>query len=142
MYKFQKPPYLPVLMQLKYLEKSFPEFTLRSRYREQKLLVSGELCPSALSRNYKFKIEYELGMRPNVTLPDTSFAEKRPPHLFSDDSLCLYHRFGRGAWSPYTPLTSLIPLVSHWLWCYEMWESTGVWHADEFPHTGEPKEKR
>lgn len=102
----------------------------------------GVLRPSALAREYRIRITYSYMDRPAVHLLNVNFSDKRPPHIFKTkgDALCLYHREGLGAWKYHESLVTLLPMISHWLWCYEVWLSTGKWIGDEYPH--DPKEEK
>jgi hypothetical protein len=112
----------------------FHEFKKTKFLRSKKIAFEGFLQPTPLSKLYRVKIEYEFRCRPTVTLPDESFSSDRPPHTFKDGSLCLYHRNGLGAWNSKRPLSDLIPMITHWLWCYEIWLVTEKWYGEEYPH--------
>lgn len=102
----------------------------------------GYLQPSPLSKRYRVRIEFQVGSRPDVTLPDLDFSVERPPHLFPDDTLCLYSSKGIGAWDSSMWIKDLVPMIAHWLWCYEVWKIDKIWHGEEFPHPeGSKKEK-
>lgn len=107
----------------------------RVKFIPNKLAVwEGLLRPSPFSKAYKVRIRYELHGRPDVTVPELDFSKKRPPHLFNDNTLCLYKRWTPGAWTAQMQISNLVPLISHWLWCYDLWKIDGKWHGEEFPH--------
>lgn len=128
--------------QVFYVSNQMPGLT-RIKYVPNKLTAwEGTLQPAPFSKKYKVRIQYEAGSRPDVTLPELDFSTERPPHLFKDNTLCLYSRRGLGAWNPSMPITNLVPMIAHWLWCYELWQVTNKWYGEEFPHDlNEKKEK-
>ena len=111
----------------------FPTFNVK-KIKRDRIWLSGNLQPTALSKTYDVEIYYKVGFRPKVTLPKEKL-DKDSPHIFKDRSLCLYHRKGMGAWSSYDYLgEKLLPMVAHWLLCFELWQITGEWYAEEYPH--------
>lgn len=130
---------LQVLHSLRSMPSAFSHSVIK---HSKKVIWIGELQPSSLGKSYKIRIEYTYGKRPIVTLPEENFNGKRPPHTFKDYSLCLYHRFGVGAWNGRKYISELLPMIAHWLWCYEMWQITGKWHGEEYLHLSNlPKEQ-
>lgn len=63
-------------------------------------------------------------VNPKITRID---GEKTTPHMYSDNSLCLFYP-EYSEWK-YTDLWSetLIPWTSLWLYYYEIWKETGEW---------------
>lgn len=90
----------------------------------------GTLTPSPLSRSYRVRLGYKLSGTPCMKLLDPKLERlngKRPPHLYPDDSLCLYLP-GTGEWNNGFLLTNtIIPWTSEWLFHYEVWLATGEW---------------
>ena len=41
-------------------------------------------------------------------------------------ALCLYDEQGN-EWSPDVPISEMVPWISEWLLCYEIWHATGNW---------------
>jgi hypothetical protein len=54
-------------------------------------------------------------------------ADQRIPHTFYDGSICLHlHE----EWTPAMFVAdTIIPWLSLWLYHYEVWHATGVWHG-------------
>jgi len=110
-------------------------FTRVLQVSNRVMVWKGSLQSNPLFKRHDVEIEYDLTKpRPNVFVESLDFSKRRPPHLFPDDSLCLYHRHGKGAWDGRQSIVTLIPMISHWLWCYEMWLVTSRWYGEEFPH--------
>ncbi len=125
---------LPLAHQNVALVSTYPQFRKTDMIRGKDIVWEGRVQPMPGGKEYRVKISLRYKGRPEVTLPDENLKKRRPPHLFSGDALCLYHKYGQGAWSGDKPITELLPMIAHWLWCYEMWLVLGVWHGDEFPH--------
>lgn len=127
---------IPLSVQSDLFLRAFREFKKTRYVRDKKIIFEGLLQPTPLSKLYRVQIVYEYRCRPSVTLPDEDFSSERPPHTFKEGSLCLYHRNGLGAWNSKMPLNDLVPMISHWLWCYEIWQVTGKdrWYGEEYPH--------
>lgn len=90
----------------------------------------GHLQPSPLSVNYEVGLEYRLPKRPQVQLLSPELQRrngKRPPHLFTDDCLCLYYYPAREWHAGMMLADTVIPWTSEWLLHYELWLATGVW---------------
>jgi hypothetical protein len=125
-----------------FLLRNYPGFKKVHFIRGKKAVFEGYLQPMPLSKRYKVRISYEFRCRPVITLPEEDFTKERPPHTFDDGALCLYHRNGLGAWNSKKSINELLPMISHWLWCYELWKVTGKerWFGEEYPH--DPAEKK
>lgn len=90
----------------------------------------GYIQPSPLSIRYEVGLEYRLPNRAHVQVLDPPLQRRegtRSPHLFQDDSLCLYHHPSREWHAGMMLADTLIPWASEWLMHYELWLATGVW---------------
>ncbi len=90
-----------------------------------------ELRPTELSRTYTCVVSYRLGTPPVVRVIDPPLAADEDgalPHYYHDtSSLCLYDR---GDWTSGMSLAAtVIPWTIEWLYFYELWRATGVWHG-------------
>ena len=116
-----------------HLQKEYPES--KCTLCCGKLIWSGEIRPSPLSRAYKIRIEC-LGFhrRPKVILYGDHIdgIEKRDfPHHFEIDRkksevvLCLHmpYEYDYRAWIADT----IIPWIQEWLYFYEIWLATAEW---------------
>jgi hypothetical protein len=113
------------------MKRLFPGF-VRSR-RSGAIVYEGELQPSKDSSRYSIRVECSYESAPKVFI-DRPELHPRAPHLWADQSLCLYHprldpwRFG------HTIAHRILPLTAHWLLFYEAWCETGIWYGPEAPH--------
>lgn len=112
----------------------------RQEMNGNRLRCEFRLRPAALSCEYSVTMDYTLGKRPDVrvTSPDLRTRDgERAPHLFEDDSLCLF-RFRYRDWSPKESIgRTILPWASLWLYFYEIWLVTGTWHGGgEHPDDG------
>lgn len=95
----------------------------------------GTLTPTPLSDTYYLKLLYKKGNHPDVyvTSPILKFypGTTKLPHVYntSEQHLCLYYRPAREWNSSLFISDTIIPWASEWLFFYEIWLSTGVWHG-------------
>lgn len=107
---------------------------------EKELTWIGDLTPTPLSITYKVKIHYKLGefIRVFVLHPKLLLAagKRTLPHVYSmpKQELCLYYPKA-DEWHPgMFYVQTLIPWASEWLYHYEIWVGTGVWHGGGKDH--------
>lgn len=97
-----------------------------------KLKMIFKLKPTKFSIEYKILLTAKLNstivkifvIEPKIESPK---AGEIVPHLFNDNSLCLYypkyHEWTyKDSW-----VNTLVPWTSLWLYYYEIWKETGVW---------------
>ena len=97
----------------------------------QKLIVQGDLQPTARSRFYHFILEYGTNSSPEVRIVSPklirNLAGERIPHMYLQKHICLYQpkykEFRRSEFLSDT----VIPWISLWLYYYELWHLTGKW---------------
>lgn len=115
-------------MQLVHLKKLFPESTA-SIYRNC-LTWKGEVKPTPLSETYAVQLRYTLAKSPQIKVlkPELIPPEgKCLPHIYHGKRLCLYYP-GIGDWrGDMLLLKTIVPWISEWLYCYEIWLATGEW---------------
>lgn len=120
-----------------FVKKWWPTLFSYINRRKNSLILNGQLQPTPLSQKFTVKVNYRLGSRPKVFV-DGINKDDRPPHTFEDGSLCLYHHKGDGAFKYNMNMAiHLIPLICHWLFCYEQWlvNPDAGWIGDEYPHS-------
>ncbi len=120
--------------------------SLREKYPFGQLAMANAVClrwfcnlrPTPLSDNYFIQFLYVLGGIPHVRVvaPDLVVpVGKRLPHVFQDGAICIYDcRSGKDEWNPWMPLAVIVPWAELWLYYYENWLVTGVWHGKEAQH--------
>lgn len=113
----------------------FPQF--QATLSEHKVTWVGILQPQPLSAIYKIRIEYELQGPPSVWVEDPplkSYKDKPIPHMYSQETLCLFYpkakEWKRSMWIYKTT----IPWISLWLNYYEIWVVTGEWLGGGIDH--------
>lgn len=126
--KWQKQRPINLAIQKLALSKIIPDS--ESRIHRNELLWVGILRPSPLSGRYKVSLRYKLNGSPEVQVLEPllqSKKNKRPPHLYSGERLCLYLPQG-GEWGQEMLLSeTIVPWASEWLLNYEIWLATGKW---------------
>lgn len=123
-------------MQFSKVRKTFENWDCHI-YANKILVIVGEVQPSALSVNYKIRIEYSLNQnRPIVEVlsPNLKIHPKweELPHIFPGNKLCLYHN-EFNPYADYIADTNII-WVTWWLYFYEIWLITGVWKGGGIEH--------
>jgi hypothetical protein len=86
----------------------------------------GELQPREMSAVYMLEIRYRLGKVPLVRVLSPPLARK-PPHVYSDGTLCLYWPKEWGWRGTYLIAETILPWAALWLYYYELWLDTGKW---------------
>jgi hypothetical protein len=129
-------------------------FRMRTKYprfvpqmRRGAVSWSGSLKPTEMSADYRIRICYKLGTRPEVSVLEPQLrgsSDGKPiPHIFPGNYLCLYQPRYR-EWLPTMFIAdTIIPWAALWLYYYEVWHATGDWlGGGEHPVVRERKDKR
>jgi hypothetical protein len=104
----------------------------------------GVVHPQPLSGTYIVEVRYEQYKAPRIAIISPRLqlptGEKRIPHTFKGDYLCLYYA-DYGDWTPKMYVADMIvPWISLWLIYYETWLATTEWLGGGIEHSGsEPK---
>jgi hypothetical protein len=102
----------------------FPDF--KGTLYSGMVVWEGALQPRSLSPVYKVEIQYKLEDKPHVWVLDPPLV-KGVPHLYRDNSLCLYWP-REWNWHPDKLVAfTIIPWTASWLYYYELWLDTGKW---------------
>ena len=113
------------------VKKLFPSFSCHGRCGNFRF--QGVLQPRPDGDRYLVEITYRRSQMPEVRVISPALHEDAP-HLFPDDSLCLFHpsifRWNDG----FLVATHIIPWTAAWLFFYEGWLRLGVWLGPEAPH--------
>ncbi len=111
-------------------------FALHARFPDAKgtlkagrLVWTGLLQPTPLSRSYRVEISYGPRGEPRVRVLETLATRegKSLPHVYTDGTLCL-HEPGEWTGGIYIADTT-VPWTAEWLANYEIWLATGDWHG-------------
>lgn len=118
---------LPLMIQRARLMRCFADS--KSSVKRSCLIWRGRLKPSPLSKTYLVELTYRLKENPKVHVMEPelvlSAGRKALPHVFSDNSLCLYRRH---EWRGNMRIDeTIIPWICEWLLHYEIWLATGSW---------------
>lgn len=112
------------------LKRAFPGSSGRVHRNRIRWFVT--LQPSSLSDVYRVRLEYSLETNPKVFVEEPALEEragKKPPHLYRDNSLCLYLP-GANEWDESMFLgDTVLPWTSEWLLHYEIWLATDEWEG-------------
>lgn len=109
----------------------FPTF--RYRLTHNVLTWHGTLQPALTSPCYHVRLTYARGDQPQVWVLSPSL-HPNAPHRYADKSLCLYDP-KEESWSVSSGIANtIVPWTAEWLFCYELWRTTGVWWGPEAPH--------
>jgi len=91
----------------------------------------GTIQPTPLSAIYTVRVTYGDWKSPRVFVAYPKLEPRTDaaiPHLYEDDSLCLYLPAEWSASEEYLSRT-ILPWAVLWLFHYERWRITGVWHG-------------
>ena len=94
-----------------------------------RLIWTGVLQPTALSRSYRVHVDYQPPHDPRVRVLDELDTRdgRTLPHTFVDGWLCLHED---GDWGPAMSIAdTIVPWASEWLMYYEIWLATGDWYG-------------
>ena len=110
-----------------------PDSTVSDTTRLKPLIWKGRIQPTLLSCSYLVRIElHHTKEAPVTTIVDPSLEKRESeniPHLYEEGSLCL-HRPSNKHWKPGMSIAdTIIPWTSLWLYYYEEWHRTGIWHG-------------
>ena len=101
-----------------------------------RLVWTGILTPTPLSRDYTVRITHGNGGFPRVVIVDPPLVPDENgllPHFYREGSLCLHEAH---EWDGAMLIVdSIIPWTTEWLAHYELWKWSGQWYGD-----GEPAE--
>ncbi|MCY3019650.1 MAG: hypothetical protein NTW87_11560 [Planctomycetota bacterium] len=124
---------LPLLKQRMEMCTEAPYLKLKHAFKDR-CVWEGTVEPSGLSERYVVRITYRLGYDPQVRVlnpPLVRRADRPIPHFNGDGTLCLYP-VDSGEWTAADSIAyTIVPWISDWLFHYEVWMATGVWHGDE-----------
>jgi hypothetical protein len=130
-------PSLPIPAQAQSLRTAYP-LSQFARVTETDLRWLCNLRPTPISDNYFIQLDYVLGGIPRVQVIAPALVVppgKRLPHVFPDGCICIYDcRENADEWSPCMELAIIVPWAALWLFYYEAWLTTGVWHGKEARH--------
>jgi hypothetical protein len=112
------------------IRQKYPHFKCKF-ISHNKIKVSGAIRPTSRSLKYEFSLFYTSSTEPKVLLVSPllqrNIRGELPPHLYNDNSLCLYrpkyYEFKRKDYLSDT----IIPWISLWLYYYELWLVTEKW---------------
>jgi hypothetical protein len=121
---------MPMAQQLARMAQHCPSLPMTS-WRSGVVQWTGELQPADMTERYRVEIRYRLGRRPEVRVLNPVLQNQangaRVPHLFPDDTLCLYLT-NSGEWSASQAIAeTTVPWTSLWLYHYEVWHAIGEW---------------
>lgn len=148
MVKFQKNKTLSLSQQLFIIRDKYKN-VVKCRIWRNTLVVVLKIKPTESSSEYIVEIKYKKGYKPTVLLLEPKLQEidgKKPHHIYGfygdKARLCIYDtRDSSCEWNSEMVLAdTVIPWVSTWLFAYEYWLITGVWHYDEV--VGDKKDER
>jgi hypothetical protein len=107
----------------------FPEAA--TDLRPTRLVWTGIVIPTPLSRDYTVRITYTLGEDPRVVIvapPPVADESGLLPHVYRDGSLCLHEA---NEWDgSMLIVNTIVPWTAEWLAHYELWKRSRRWYGD------------
>lgn len=141
--KFFKKNPISIAKQSAKLKLDFPNFHL-THNTNKSFTAIGLIQPTPLSTNYKVKITYTLGSRPNVFIlsPDISISKRKIPHTYPNNELCLFYPKYK-EWTKYDYISDkIVPWITDWLYYYEIWLITDKWLGGGIHPTTNTKKRK
>lgn len=126
--------YCDIQVQLQLIKKFWPE--LKTQHDRLTLSVSGTYREDYYSKAYEFQIEYVAFQEPVTTILKPSIIPDVDIHMYSDRSLCLYHRRDYAIYKCFCIATEIIPWTLEWTFWYEEYLFNGMkkWNGPSAPH--------
>lgn len=95
------------------------------------LVAIGQVQPNSNGDSYRTRIEYKIGKAPRVWIESPELVSRcgeKIPHMYSQERVCCFKPGADWDWS--MSVAGYIPgRVSQWLYFYELWHATGIWHG-------------
>ena len=132
-------PRISLIHQAGALRSYFPASEI-IRKGENELIWIGELKPTPLSQTYTVKLHYKRNAYVKVFVIGQTLelakGKTKLPHVYSTplQQLCLYYPKNDEWHTGMFYVKSLLPWASEWLYHYEFWVGTGVWHGGGIDH--------
>lgn len=140
MAKYYKNQTLSVAQQLFKIKQDYQNI-ICSSVKKDCLDITLLIKPTDNSNQYTVRIFYKPGIRPAIYLLNPELVKrdgKYPHHIYGftngKPALCVYYPGYREWTSNLFIADTIIPWISTWLFAYEFWQITGVWHYDESNH--------
>lgn len=133
MVKFQKTKQYNPSIQIEAMKALYPQFRA-SHKRIAEFEFIGDIHVKPELPVYTVSITYRGDLRPIVKILNPKLVED-PPHLYQDQSLCLYHK-SNYHWSGWKLIAKdIVPWTAAWIYFYEAWKQTGIWYGPEVEHS-------
>lgn len=117
----------------KEIEKMLNGTNAEPDYEDGKLIFTEEIVNNfGTAFTYVMKVPYNYPFKgPKVFLLEPDIDHDMAKHMYSDDSLCLYHP---DSYSTSWSLLDIRNQACSWCSCVEIYEETGEWIGAEAPH--------
>lgn len=120
------------------LLKTYPRSQVQFNHLELRWWCS--LSPTPYSSTYNLKLVYRGNKHPDVYVVSPRLeiypGEAKLKHVYNSEKqhLCLYYR-PVNEWSPSMYIAdTIVPWSCEWLYYYEIWSVTGIWHGGGIEH--------
>lgn len=134
-------PRLNLAVQMGHLRKHYP--AAECSIKRSCLRWTGTVLPTPLSDSYKLELLYKLDSVPKVRVVSPVLEKvngERPPHMYSEDRLCLYLPRAMEWTKEMVLATTIVPWASEWCMYYEIWLATGEWRGGGVHPGGDKKD--
>lgn len=131
----QKNWYLFLCIEKQLVETNFDWLQLKINEHSRTLNGFGSL--SIAGKKYKVELSYSPFNRhrfDRIFIKDEAIKYNREIHLYTDNSLCLYHPVIDKPLFRTIPLVEIVPWITEWVVMYEQWKKYGVWLGKEISH--------
>lgn len=126
---------IPIAIQALNIKRLFSE-TKVTTIHDQQLTWVHDITPSPLGNVYKVKVFYNLTKSPKIYVVSPkplqlAKGKNTLPHCYDQQQqqLCLFYPSGEEWNKSMLISTTIIPWAFEWLYHYEIWLGTGIWHG-------------
>jgi len=117
------------------VEQNFDWLKIMLDAKNQQLIGTGEL--NVGGKKFSLILSYSpfnTFRYDRIYITNQNLKYHRAIHVYSNNSLCLYHPKIDQPLLQITPLVKMIPWITEWVVFYEHWKKYGVWLGKEIKH--------
>jgi hypothetical protein len=108
--------------------------TTKNWQRTKTAVFEGDMSPTASKFKYNLRIICSEKKFPKIFVTNITYEERRPEHLYEDNSLCLFYPSANEYKQEDLIFPKLIDWTALWLYYYEIWLYTNEWYGGGISH--------
>ncbi len=124
-------------LQIIAMKNKYPQF--KHKIEGDYIIFTGVIKVKPEFPEYTVSIQYRNNLSPVIHIINPPLVEN-PPHVYSENKLCLYHP-DNFKWKKEKLIANeIIEWTSAWIYFYEVWLETGIWYGPEAQHNTEKQD--